>query len=783
MRIGSNRSTIKFMFVLVMVVGLALAGCVPIQPPAAPEASAAPAATTEQDLASGDRYSVTGVDYLGEVTFPTGTMFQETEVGGLSGVAYDAANQVYYLISDDRSQTAPARFYVASIDLADGALDEGDVVFENVVTLMNGEGQPYAENSLDPESIALTSEGTLFISSEGNAGLQPPIAPFVDEFALDGTHLRSMPIPDKYLPDGTGAIGVRNNAAFESLTVTPDGRYLVTAVEDALAQDGPTADLEQGSLSRVLVMDTSSGEAVHEMVYTVDAVPVPADPNTGSINNGLAEMVALDTNGTYLALERSFSEGVGNTISLYQARAQGALDVITNDALFLTDQDVLVVMDPPIAKDLLVNMANLGVTPDNLEGMTLGPVLPDGRQTLIIVSDNNFNETQTTQVIALALTLQRVPVAAPVLETQYTVDSDEGPEGSFMGDSDDPAIWINPTDPAESRVYCTLKDGGFVAFNLAGEVVQHFAPEEYGAIRYNNGDLIYGFDLDGESVDLIVFSDRQNDTVAIYQIDAESGELTDITADSNVESIFGVDDGEVTAYGLATYKSPTTGAAYAFVTQAGGNLVAQVELASNGSGQVPATVVRTLELPLEEVGEEPDAMQSEGMAVDGELGFMYVATEDGRNIYKFAAEPDGGDEPLSIISNDALKADVEGVIIYYGADGSGYLLVSSQGDSTYAVFDRQGENAYVGSFAVGDSGDIDQANESDGAEVTNVSLGTAFPSGLLVVQDGANDPQFAVVDEEELENSSTNFKFVPWEEVANAFDPPLLIDTEGYSPR
>jgi hypothetical protein len=39
-----------------------------------------------------------------------------------------------------------------------------------------------------------------------------------------------------------------------------------------------------------------------------------------------------------------------------------------------------------------------------------------------------------------------------------------------------------------------------------------------------------------------------------------------------------------------------------------------------------------------------------------------------------------------------------------------------------------------------------------------------------------------VQDEEELENNSTNFKFVPWETVAGAFDPPLIIDTQSYDP-
>ena len=49
---------------------------------------------------------------------------------------------------------------------------------------------------------------------------------------------------------------------------------------------------------------------------------------------------------------------------------------------------------------------DLGIPIDNIEGMTFGPPLPDGRQTLVIVSDNNFNAGQFTQFIVLAVDIQ-----------------------------------------------------------------------------------------------------------------------------------------------------------------------------------------------------------------------------------------------------------------------------------------------------------------------------------------------------------------------------------------
>ncbi|MBD0337647.1 MAG: phytase, partial [Cyanobacteria bacterium Co-bin13] len=100
-----------------------------------------------------------------------------------------------------------------------------------------------------------------------------------------------------------------------------------------------------------------------------------------------------------------------------------------------------------------------------------------------------------------------------------------------------------------------------------------------------------------------------------------------------------------------------------------------------------------------------------------------------------------------------------------------------------AVFTREGPNEYLGSFVVGGNGDIDQVNESDGLDVINVPLGQSFPNGLLVLQDGANDPQNLLEDDEQLENNSTNFKFVPWENVAGSFANPLLVDPSSFDPR
>lgn len=159
----------------------------------------------------------------------------------------------------------------------------------------------------------------------------------------------------------------------------------------------------------------------------------------------------------------------------------------------------------------------------------------------------------------------------------------------------------------------------------------------------------------------------------------------------------------------------------------------------------------------------------------------------GKGIWKFSAEPSSSSNGVLIdaVKPEAsnLEADVEGLTIYYGGDCKGYLLASSQGDNTFAVYNRAADNDYLGSFGVGAFGDIDAVQESDGAAVINVPLGS-FPFGLFVTQDGSNDPEILFFDEEDqdFENVSSNFKFVGWENIAKAFSNPLLIDATSFNP-
>ena len=331
---------------------------------------------------------------LGQVTLPSGSTFQGTTFGGLSGLTYDARRGVYYAISDDRSERNPARFYTLRIDLANGPLQAGVEVLETT-TLVNASGRPFPALSLDPESITLTPRRTLIISSEGDASRLVP--PFVREFSLTGRQVATFPLPAYYRPTADGRRGIRNNLALESGGLTPDGGHYFTATEDALAQDGPTATTTTTSASRLLRYDPVTRKQDGEFVYVNEEVAQEPVPAGSFVTNGLVDLLPLGPT-RLLALERGFSTGVGNTVRLYVVDLAGATDVRGRATLPAGLSGVR-----PATKTLLLDLATLGVTLDNLEGLTFGPVLPDGRRSLVLVSDDNFSPTQQTQVLAFAL--------------------------------------------------------------------------------------------------------------------------------------------------------------------------------------------------------------------------------------------------------------------------------------------------------------------------------------------------------------------------------------------
>jgi len=389
--------------------------------------------------------------------------------------------------------------------------------------------------------------------------------------------------------------------------------------------------------------------------------------------------------------------------------------------------------------------------------MALGNDYPGGL--LVLADDDNDGENTNYKLVSLKSLAQSLGLEAhaphdpttPMPSTEITVSATVETEPTFSyGDSaDDLAIWVHPEDPALSLVIGTQKKRGINVYDMSGALLQSLADG-----RMNNVDLRYGFKLGDSMVDVVTASNRSTDSISIYIIDPDARGLIEV-ADGVIPT------GMMDPYGLCMYRSQS-GSYYVFVNDTDG-IVRQWQLVDKGNGKIGARKLKEFRLD----------SQTEGCVADDESGDLYIGEED-FGIWKYSAEPDGGDERRLVDQVDTgnISADVEGMALYYGPDGAGYLLVSIQGLDNFAVYERAGDNRFIGLFHVvaDEETGVDGVSETDGLDVTSANLGPALPNGAFVAQDGRN----ITPDERQ------NFKFVPWERIAAAMG---LEIYSGYDPR
>jgi 3-phytase len=319
-----------------------------------------------------------------------------------------------------------------------------------------------------------------------------------------------------------------------------------------------------------------------------------------------------------------------------------------------------------------------------------------------------------------------------------------------MGDAaDDPAIWIDPVDPANSVIIGTDKKNGLGVYGLDGAKLSF---RDDG--RMNNVDIRQGVQFGGQTYDVVVASNRTTKTLDIYSFDGATRTLKPLMP--QVASGFG------DPYGLCLYHSAKTGALDVFMNDSSG-LVGQWRVSSEG-GAFKAQQLRTFMVGAKD-------SQAEGCAADDKQGLLFVAEED-VGLYAYDAEdPTQPRITIDKVDGGRLTADAEGVAVVYEGEQGGYVIVSSQGSNSYNVYDRFPPFAFRGAFVIAEGisaagAAIDAVEDTDGIDVTSSSLGAAFPGGVFIAQDGVN------FEGPEKKQVPQNFKLVPWPAIRDALKLP-----------
>jgi 3-phytase len=283
------------------------------------------------------------------------------------------------------------------------------------------------------------------------------------------------------------------------------------------------------------------------------------------------------------------------------------------------------------------------------------------------------------------------------------------------GDQDDMCIWIHSNTSLSTIIGSDKVAYKLFVYDLSGITIQTISvPGKPGNI-----DVRYNFPLSGELVDIVGYNDRDNSKIVLFKIDQTNRTLIQVAN-------FDAGNWPHEIYGFCLYRSPNNGKYYA-IASGTSSQIRQWELVDAGNGTIVGIEKRTW------VNDNGSGDLTEGLVADDETAKLYAANE-GEGIYEYDADPDIPNPVGQLIAptgSNGLTQDVEGIAIYYAANGQGYLLASSQGSDDFKVYERQEPHNFVKTFSA------HSTKTTDGIDVTNVSLGSAFPQGIFTAHNGS----------------------------------------------
>ncbi|MFQ5606108.1 MAG: phytase [bacterium] len=307
--------------------------------------------------------------------------------------------------------------------------------------------------------------------------------------------------------------------------------------------------------------------------------------------------------------------------------------------------------------------------------------------------------------------------------------------------ADDPAIWIHPTDPTKSLLLGTdigtYPNGGIFVWNMDGSLRQRIIVSHPKHI-----DVRYGMQLSTGVVDVAVVTLRDHWQIRVFKIDPESQILLDITTPDGI-NIF------KQPFGLGLFKRPSDGAIFAFVSSRHPESktgILQLRLEDDGNGFVKGTLQRVF-------GENQSFV--EGIVVDDELGYLYLAEED-FGIHKYYADAANGDERLAFFArDDGIVGNRSGLAIYKCSDKTGFLLVANPGTQSIKVYRREGDERNPHSHNLLTTIKSVGGEFGAGIDITNLATTDILNKGFLIWQN----------------KTSNKFGLYAWPDIAGNFLP------------
>lgn len=336
---------------------------------------------------------VVKLSFVDEYVLKDSIQFKGTTIGGLSGIDYK--NGEYFMVIDDDDLP---RIVSANIKINRDTIS--NIEFTDVIQFKDSVGFLKGK-ALDLESIFVDENNHFNIVSEG--AIKNGKNPSIFTLTKDGGFIGSYELPEYF--NANSYAHPRHNAIFEASCRGADENGFWVGMEGVLGVDGEAASqVKEMPPVRITHFSSVTKEATMQFAYPIDYI---ARPSKGRFNvNGVTAMLEYEKNKFFI-VERSFQSGYGNRgniVKVYKIELNKKVTNIFNIKSLKEHSYV------PVEKELLFDFDTVreeltnGII-DNVEGITLGPILSNGNPSLILITDDNFQKhgKQLNQFILLEI--------------------------------------------------------------------------------------------------------------------------------------------------------------------------------------------------------------------------------------------------------------------------------------------------------------------------------------------------------------------------------------------
>ena len=188
----------------------------------------------------------------------------------------------------------------------------------------------------------------------------------------------------------------------------PDGYLWVSLGEAGMYSSGNAEKLKGSLLGSILRIDVrnpskETGYSIPEDNPRFADASVPPEVYVTGLRNPWRWNFIDDK--TLLTLERGWDRATGkNTILIHKVSTLDAKNTLDTFKVEKLNSDQILKKELVLDLDSILPKLSKGFQKlDNIEGIALGPKLPNGNQTLILTSDNNFRPNQRTLFFALEI--------------------------------------------------------------------------------------------------------------------------------------------------------------------------------------------------------------------------------------------------------------------------------------------------------------------------------------------------------------------------------------------